>query len=72
MIHFRAHGETGGNAVARIAGRCGRNVIGRLAARDHTVVATGAPLGRTFKHTADMAGFAGYKLMLAHEWVTGC
>jgi len=71
VVHFRAQGETDGNAVARIAGRCGRNVIGRLAACDHAVMTAVALFGCAFKYPANVASFAGNKLMLTGEWESG-
>ena len=46
-------------------------MICRFAAGGHCVVATDALLGRTFKHTADVARFASNELMPAGQREAG-
>lgn len=57
--------------MTNVALGAGRDVIGRLSGRHHTVVTRSATIGRTNKNPAQMAGLAGHGDMGAIERESG-
>ncbi|MBI3777033.1 MAG: hypothetical protein HY273_16050 [Gammaproteobacteria bacterium] len=66
VIHFCAFNKADRYVMAEIALRRGRDMICWLTACDYTIVAAGTLLRCAFEYAANMAGFAGYELMLTY------